>query len=66
MPKHKKTISKVTDRRTIGREELARLAFCNSTKLPWTIELDGNRYQWVGIGWVNEGEPRGDEVLVVD
>jgi hypothetical protein len=59
-------LRKKTERRTIKREELARLAFCNSKRLPQVIEDDGCRLQWVGIGWVNEGEPHGDETLVVD
>lgn len=51
--------------KTIARGELARLAFCNSKRLPHVINLDGERHQWVGIDWVNEGELRGDETRVV-
>jgi hypothetical protein len=54
------------NRKTISRQEIAVLAFCNSKRLPCVIEMDGSRLQWVGIGWVNEGEPQGDEVLVID
>jgi hypothetical protein len=55
-----------TSRPTITRGELCRLAFCNSKRLPWTVSIDGERFQWVGIGWVNEGPELGDEVIVVD
>lgn len=57
---------KKKSRKTISREKLSRLAFCNSKDLPGFIELDGERLAWVGIGWVNEGKPKGDEVLVVE
>jgi hypothetical protein len=57
---------KTRSRETITRAELSRLAFCNSDRLPQVVEMDNQRFQWVGIGWVNEGSPRGDEVLVVD
>ena len=53
-------------RKTITRDALARLAFCNSDNLPSPVEWNGNRMEWVGIGWVNEGEAEGDEVLVID
>lgn len=53
-------------RRTIQADELRRLAFCNSKKLPQVVEWEGRRRQWVGIGWVDEGKPTGREVLVVD
>jgi hypothetical protein len=56
---------KKSKRETIGIDELRRLTFCNSDRLPSVIELDGKRLQWVGIGWVNEGEPNGDETLVI-
>ena len=51
-------------RETITIEKLSRLAFCNSRKLTQAVEINGQRMQWVGIGWVNEGEPKGDEILV--
>ena len=53
-------------RKTIKREDLPRLQFCNSNKLLKPIEMDGTRYQWVGIGFVNEGKPHGTETLIVD
>jgi hypothetical protein len=53
-------------RKTIKRNELCRLAFCNSKNLPNIVEVDGKRKQWVGIGWVDCGEPRGTEILVVN
>lgn len=53
-------------RKTISRSELHRLAFCNSKRLPHLVEMEGCRFQWVGIGWVNEGKPKGDETLVTE
>ena len=50
----------------IAFSELRRLEFANSKRLPQTININGERHQWVGIGWVNEGELHGDEVLVID
>lgn len=61
-----KKSKKPAKRKTITLADLSRLAFCNSDKLPHTVEKDGQRLQWVSIGWVNEGKPKGDEVLVVD
>lgn len=52
-------------RKTIKRGELARLAFCNSKDLPNIVEINGKRKQWVGIGWVDCGEPHGTEILVI-
>ena len=52
--------------RIITRSELARLSFCNSTKLPLVVNLDDKRMRWVGIGWVDEGKPTGREVKVID
>lgn len=57
---------KTAIRKTIRREALSRLAFCNSKRLPQVVEMDGKRLQWVGIGWVDEGDPHGNEVLVVN
>jgi hypothetical protein len=53
-------------RKTISRVELHRLQFCNSKRLPQVVEMDGHRFQWVGIGWVNEGVPEGNETLVTE
>ncbi|GEM_PF-6906956 len=50
----------------ITRSGLTRLSFCNSKKLPLVVNDDGVRKEWVGIGWIDVGEPRGDEVLVID
>lgn len=52
--------------KTIKRNELARLAFCNSPKLPQVVNDNGQRKQWVGIGWVVEGPATGGETKVVD
>ena len=53
-------------RRTITRSQLQKQATINSSKMPQVVEDDGCRYRWVGIGWVNEGEPTGRETLVVE
>lgn len=53
-------------RKTITFRELKRLSFCNSERLPRVVEANGRRLRWVGIGWVDEGEPTGRETLVVD
>lgn len=34
-------------------------------KLPNPVEIDGRRKMWVGIGWIDEGEAKGDEPLVI-
>jgi hypothetical protein len=53
-----------TPKRTINRESLAVQAFCNSVKLPETVNLGGRRLRWVGIGWVDEGEATASDVVV--
>ena len=50
---------------TIKRVDLARLAYINSPRLPQVINDGGTRYRWVGIGWVDEGPAKGDEVKAV-
>ena len=52
--------------KTITRSELARLTFCNSKKLPLAVNDGGVRKEWVGIGWVEDGKPHGDEVIVIE
>ena len=47
------------------RDEIGRWALTNSESLPSPIVIDGERKRWVGIGWVSEGEPRGDEAALV-
>lgn len=53
-------------RKTMDFQELRRLEFCNSKRLPLFIEINGSRLLWVGIGWVNEGKAQGDEVLIIE
>ena len=53
-------------RNTITRFELSRLSFCNSKNLPLAVNDSGVRKEWVGIGWIEVGKPRGNEVLVID
>jgi len=52
--------------KTISRSELERLTFCNSKKLPLAVIDGGVRKEWVGIGWIDDGKPHGDEVLIID
>jgi hypothetical protein len=56
----------VKRQKTITRVELSRLSFCNSSKIPSYVNLDGRRKWWAGIGWVDCGPAQGDEVCVVD
>lgn len=51
--------------RLITRAKLAALAAINSRELPHVIALDGHRYRWVGIGWVDEGQATGQESALV-
>ena len=53
-------------RETIDFKELKRLSFCNSGRLPQVVDAWGRRMRWMGIGWVDEGPAKGDEVLVVE
>lgn len=53
-------------RKPITHAELSRLAVCDSPDLPQYINLYGRRKWWAGIGWVDNGDARGDEVEVVD
>ena len=55
-----------SNRKTITRSELARLAFSNSKKLPLAVNDGGVRKEWVGIGWIEDGKPHGDEVVVIE
>lgn len=51
--------------RFISADKLSRLSFLNSKDLPSAVVvLRQRRMEWVGIGWVDCGDPRGDEVLV--
>ena len=51
--------------KTITRSELAQLTFCNSKRLSLAVNDGGVRKEWVGIGWIEDGKPHGDEVLVI-
>ena len=53
-------------RKTITSNKLYDMERINHSKMPQVIELEGRRMQWVGIGWVDEGEPTGDETLVIE
>lgn len=51
---------------TILFSELRRLCTVNSRRIPKVLKIRGKRYVWVGVGLVDEGELKGDEVRVVD
>lgn len=53
-------------RKTMTDAEARRLFFCNSKKAPQYIEVRGHRLWWTGIGLVDLGKAKGDEVLIVD
>ena len=57
---------KSTRRRTMTYDEVKRLAFVNSKRLPPRIIHEGKIKEWVGIGWITlDGEkPRPTDVLV--
>lgn len=50
----------------IERSKLARLAFCNSRRMPQVVNDGGRRKRWVGIGWIDEGPATGRECLVIE
>lgn len=50
-----------TSLHTIERPTLARMAFCNSPKMPQVVDDHGQRRRWVGIGWITEGPADGTE-----
>lgn len=52
-------------RRTIGADDLARMSTVNSRRMPRAVEQHGKRLEWVGIGWIEAGEPTGREPLVI-
>jgi len=62
----KRSIKVFPSEKAITRGELERLAFCGSKKLPLAVIDGGIRKEWVGIGWIEGGKPRGDEVRVID
>lgn len=51
-------------RPSLTKGELNRLVNINSPDIPDTIEVGGIRKRWTGVGWVDEGKPKGDEVLI--
>ena len=53
------------DRKVITNIELERLQHINSTRLPKIISKNGRRYEWIGIGWIDAGLEKGDEVVIV-
>ena len=64
-----KPTEKVADpkpRPTLLLSEMIRLTTCNSQALPSTVEVDGRRLRWVGIGWIDECAADGSETLITD
>lgn len=51
---------------TIKRADLARMAFLNSPNMPQVVNDRGRRKQWVGIGWIDEGEAGPYDTVVED
>ena len=43
-----------------------RFSACNGKRTPLAVSDHGVRREWVGIGWIDVGEARGDEVVVLD
>ena len=54
------------EQKIITRSELARLIVSNSKKVPLAVNDSGVRKEWVGIGWIEDGKPHGDEVVLID
>ena len=52
--------------KTIKFSEWKRLTFCNSTKLPPAVNVNGARWEWTGGGWIDVGDLKGGEPVVVD
>jgi hypothetical protein len=66
MPRKRGVTILGSEQKTITRSELVQLACCNSKKVLLVVNDGGVRKEWVGIGWIANGKPRGDEVLVID
>lgn len=49
----------------ITRKKLAELSFINSPRLPSQVNDKGRLKTWVGIGWVDEEERPGPDVVRV-
>ncbi len=65
--KSPKKKSKKAKPKTIKFSELKRLSFCNSSKLPQKIIVDGQVKEWVGIGWLDiDDKPSAKYPTVVD
>lgn len=61
-----KDSTKKHKRKTIRFSELKRLSIANSDKLPSPVQVGDRHMEWVGIGWIDVGPAKGDEVLVVE
>ena len=56
----------VKKEKTITWDELCRLAFTNSPKLPQRVIVHGRLKEWVGIGWMDCGPAEKGYVRVSD
>jgi len=61
-----KPLGEATRSCTIGREELNLLSILGSKKVPRVVNMDGRRKRWIGVGWADDGDPCGNETIVVD
>lgn len=58
-------MARVAKRKTMQIDELHRLAFLNKPPAAIAVLVE-RRMRWVGVGWIDEGEPKGDEPLIMD
>jgi hypothetical protein len=48
------------------RRELGTLSSHNDEGIPKAVlMMRPRRMEWVGIGWIDSGEPRGDETVII-
>lgn len=52
--------------KTIKLSELKQLSFCNSTKLPPRVTINGSTREWTGIGWLDLEEFDPKVPVVID
>jgi len=62
-----RAFAKLHGLKTIKRDVVARLAFCNSKKLPDFVFDGRTRKEWTGIGWieVHEQDPQKGDVVII-
>ncbi len=52
--------------KTMTWKKFQRLCICNSSKIPEVVNIGGRRMRWVGIGCLDEGPAKGDEVKILE